>query len=341
VEDWVYHILDVGIVAASLVEVVADIVSLASDSQDKSSFGIVRALRTARILRLVRLVSGVRLFRGLRVMIMSILHTLKSVMWAMILLILIMYTFAILFAQAYADRIAQEGLDSVGDRSTGMGNLHWYFGGVGRSVLCLFQAITGGVSWEIPLEAIESELGTSLVGLFLLYVSFVYFAVLNVVTGVFCQSAIESAGKDQTMAVEAELANKEEYMRKCHALFKIMDNDDSGSVTVAEFKNHLGDARIQAYFESMDMDTSNAWKLFNLLDSDSEGSVDIEEFVMGCLRLRGQASRIDYEMLCSQMRSIGTHLRVFEEQQMARLGKLEKSIGQMSQQFARSPSRVP
>eukprot|EP00413_Alexandrium_margalefii_P030028 CAMPEP_0204556198 /NCGR_PEP_ID=MMETSP0661-20131031/29422_1 /ASSEMBLY_ACC=CAM_ASM_000606 /TAXON_ID=109239 /ORGANISM="Alexandrium margalefi, Strain AMGDE01CS-322" /LENGTH=59 /DNA_ID=CAMNT_0051563305 /DNA_START=56 /DNA_END=231 /DNA_ORIENTATION=+ len=56
----------------------------------------------------------------------------------------------------------------------------------------LFQAITGGISWHEPVETL-GQVSVMLVWLFTAYLSFTYFAVMNVVTGVFCNSAIESA----------------------------------------------------------------------------------------------------------------------------------------------------
>lgn len=41
------------------------------------------------------------------------------------------------------------------------------------------------------------------------------------------------------------------------------------------------------------LDVWDAWSFFKLLDADAGGSVEIEEFLMGCLRLRGQATAID------------------------------------------------
>ena len=56
-----------------------------------------------------------------------------------------------------------------------------YFGSLADSMLSLFMSISGGVSWEnvvTPLKAVS----VAWVFLFLFYVSFTYFAVLNVVT---------------------------------------------------------------------------------------------------------------------------------------------------------------
>ena len=60
------------------------------------------------------------------------------------------------------------------------------WGSVPRSVYSLFKSITNGTSWELVAEPLGDVHGIWL-ALFLLYIAFAYFAVLNVVTGVFCQ----------------------------------------------------------------------------------------------------------------------------------------------------------
>merc|ERR1719329_1673901 len=83
--------------------------------------------------------------------------------------------------------------------------LRFYWGSLAQAMLALFLSISGGVSWVeivVPLMKIDMFwLAT-----FLVFDGFVYFAVLNVVTGVFCQSAIESAQKDEESMLHSFLA---------------------------------------------------------------------------------------------------------------------------------------
>jgi len=129
--------------------------------------------------------------------------------------------------------------------------------------------------------------------LFFFYITFTFFAVLNVVTGVFCQSAIEGAQHDQDMVVQQQLSNRNMYVRKLKKLFKDIDADESQYITYTEFEHHLKDEKVQAYFASLELDTSDAWELFKLLDQNETHVIDVEEFVLGCLRLKGNAKAID------------------------------------------------
>merc|ERR550539_2189890 len=122
--------------------------------------------------------------------------------------------FGVIFTQAAMQNFSDAGLrDGEGQR---------YYGTVPRSIYTLFKSITGGVDWQMVSDPL-SGLGWSWAGLFIIYISFTYFAVLNVVTGVFCQTAIESAQRDQDMVMQAIIKNKKYHIEKVRTLFQNID----------------------------------------------------------------------------------------------------------------------
>ena len=72
-----------------------------------SNLRLMRLIRIGRLFRVVRIMKVVRLFRSLRTLVQSLVGTLKSLAWAMVLLSLIMYIFAILFTDAALDYIIE------------------------------------------------------------------------------------------------------------------------------------------------------------------------------------------------------------------------------------------
>ncbi|CAE7426688.1 CACNA1G [Symbiodinium natans] len=141
------------------------------------------------------------------------------------------------------------------------------------------------------------EISPLWVALFLFYICFTYFAVLNVVTGVFCQTAIESAQNDHAAVVHSILKNKQAHIKKIRALFSCLGDDQTGIITFAMFEEKINSPAVKAYFEVLGLDVWDAWSFFKLLDLDDGGDVEIEEFLMGCLRLRGTARAIDVNKL--------------------------------------------
>jgi len=80
-------------------------------------------------------------------------------------------------------------------------------------------------------------------------------------------------------------------------MFSKLGADDSGIITYDMLHEQFGTPAVREYFESLGLDISDAWSFFKLLDMDGGGAVEIEEFLMGCLRLRGQARAMDMAKL--------------------------------------------
>eukprot|EP00434_Breviolum_minutum_P017144 symbB.v1.2.015132.t1/scaffold1108.1/size137334/3 len=178
-----------------------------------------------------------------------------------------------------------------------------YFGSLFESMLSLFMAIAGGVSWEEVIRPLQ-EISIIWVLAFLFYMAFTYFAVLNVVTGVFCQSAIESAQNDHAMVVQALMDNKAAHITKLRGLFHQMNGEDSdrGVITLGMFEEKIKTPAVREYFEALGLDIWDAWSFFKLLDNGGDGSVDLEDFFDGCLRFRGAARAMDVGRIMQDQR---------------------------------------
>merc|ERR1719464_725907 len=115
---------------------------------------------------------------------------------------MILYGFGIAFTTGVTGHLA--GRPAAGDPDDEQLRTFWRT--VPRSMFTLFKSIAGGISWHevvVPL----SDLGWAYVALFVCYITFIVFAVLNAVTAVFCQRAIESAQTDKELATMDLLVN--------------------------------------------------------------------------------------------------------------------------------------
>jgi len=278
--QWNY--LDFLLVLVSLGEIFLDVVNAANDTHNASNVKLMRLIRITRLVRVVRVVRVIRFVHALRTLVHSILSTLRSLLWAMSLLTMIIYMFGIVFTQGATTYFEEEYDASV----------HLYWSSLGRSLFTLFKSVSGGLSWHdavVPL----GQMHPVYVLFFLLFVTFTYFAVLNVVTGVFCQSAVESAHHDYELVIHRQIKSRQMYEAKIKKLFQDMDQIGTGEVTIDEFEKFLESPNTQAYFASLELDTCDAWTLFKLLDADTTHMLDMEEFLQGCLRLRGPAKAIE------------------------------------------------
>uniref|UniRef100_A0A7S0FYH4 EF-hand domain-containing protein n=1 Tax=Pyrodinium bahamense TaxID=73915 RepID=A0A7S0FYH4_9DINO len=227
-----------------------------------------------------------------------------------------MYVFAIIFTQSAVDYMADtEEWDPA---------LDGFWGGLEASMLTLFKSISGGLSWHEVLSPL-ADISRGLVWLFCGYIFFTYFAVLNVVTGVFCNSAIENAANDPEVVVQSLVARKKEYMKKVTDLFKHLDTEDAGSITLEELETFMSDETLRASFAALEIDTDDAWLLFKLLDTNKAHVVDIEEFVWGCTRLRGSATAVDMNALLHDSRWLAKKLSKLTSYVEEQFQKLQSS----------------
>merc|ERR1712183_174409 len=131
-----------------------------------------------------------------------------------------------------------------------------------------------------------------LVALFVFFVSFTVFVVLNVITGVFCEAAIEGARQDHEMKVQQHLSQKESFTTVVCELFGVSAGTEA-ELSYKEFEDILMHPSTKAFLAAYQLDVTDAWELFKLLDTDESSLIHVSEFVNGCLRLKGNAKAVD------------------------------------------------
>jgi len=269
---------------------------------------ILRVLRILRLIRIMRVMRILRLIGDLRTLVMSILGSLKSLVWAVVLLFVMMYVIGVYLTQLVLDhRLRLE------DPEDAHQSLVTFYGSVGDSVFVLFEAVTGGVDWGEAVAPLRSEISGMVVPLFMLYISFVVLCMLNVITGVFVESALLTARRD-----------KDIYMvNHARQLFAQVDTTRSGTISWEQFEEALESEDMREVFKQLDLDVSEALGLFQLLDTDRTGNIDADEFISGCTRLRGPAKALDLNLLKMQT-------RLHWEKLMRHHTRIEQSLVQLS-----------
>jgi len=134
------------------------------------------------------------------------------------------------------------------------------------------------------------------VQLFHLYIAFCGLAVLNVITGVFVNSAIKTREKDH----ETLMQNMYKLKDLVGDLWKKLDKTGSGKITITEFENMLEEEDMRAFFGEIEMNAIDAWTLFDSLDADGDHVISFEEFKERCLQLHGPARSVDLFALKQQ-----------------------------------------
>jgi len=273
--------------------------SLASLTLNTGNLSLLRIFRVFRLIRIVRLVRTVKALRRLRTMIFSILNSFVDLLWAIVVVILIIYIFSIIFSNAvalYFDEVNM-GLDDLDNGNKTLviqqaTDVNTEFGDLYSSILALWSAVSGGNDWMMYGSLLRGiSHGELYFVIFNFYIAFCVIGMFNVVTGVFVDSAVCCRTEDEV--VQGYIDDLRNTTREIKSFFQTADTDRSGTLTYEEFKKQLDDPLVKAYFSGLDIDPSEASIIFAILDADTSDELKIDEFVNGTMKLKGAATKLD------------------------------------------------
>ncbi|CAK9070144.1 unnamed protein product [Durusdinium trenchii] len=229
-----WNVMDAALVAVAIVEevILVMVAASAESSVDLSGLKVLRMLRLARILRVVKVV---RFFSELRIMVNGVIGSARSLCWALLLIMLVNFLFGVFFMQLSIDYLEETSQDQA---------LMKYFGSLPRTMMTLYQAISGGIDWD---NAVVTLLPVTWIieYIFAAYIFFTIFCCLNIITGIFVDNAKALKVADlENMplgsGINTDTTNTDE-------LWQLFDFGESGYIDQDEFaigiKQFHGQAR--------------------------------------------------------------------------------------------------
>merc|ERR1712060_474993 len=123
-------------------------------------------------------------------------------------------------------------------------------------------------------------------------------------------STMARSMNDRGLVVQNEIIQKRDFLRVMRKVFRELDGDFDGSITVEEMQSKMMNPEIGAYFTQLGVDPDQVGKLFFLLDRDKSGTLDQEEFMFGCLKFQGDAKSLDVAVLHQQVLWIHDALKI-------------------------------
>eukprot|EP00929_Paragymnodinium_shiwhaense_P083788 TRINITY_DN44758_c0_g1_i1.p1 TRINITY_DN44758_c0_g1~~TRINITY_DN44758_c0_g1_i1.p1 ORF type:complete len:661 (+),score=102.15 TRINITY_DN44758_c0_g1_i1:238-2220(+) len=253
-------------------------------------------LKTIKMLRIVRLFRVFRFFKELSLLALMIADSIKSLCWALVMLTIILYVFAICFTQTTSEFVRLQGGGI--DHNTRILQKQW--GSLATSVYHLIMSMLGGISWG-EVSGPLMHIGMGAVFLFMFYIAFVLLAVLNIITGVFVDNAVETAKGQRDFIIQKEREQNVKWAGAICELFHQMDEDCSGTVSWDEMERHFSNEAVQGLFKTLGLSSDDLHLVFRLIDIDGSGEVNIDEFFDGCLKLKGEARSIDVHAIWKEV----------------------------------------
>ncbi|CAE7031831.1 BCS1 [Symbiodinium sp. CCMP2592] len=291
------HLLDTFIVWCPGVVVVWIMQPLQIEAEASDLFKFFRIARMLRFVQLVKAFKHVSAFEDLWKLVRGLVSSGGTLASAMSLIVFNLYVFAIFcceligFQQFPAD--ASDGAKEAQER----------FKGISASMLTLTRFMHGDDSQGI-MDALVEELPWIWIFLWL-FTAMSSFVLLNLVTAVIVQQAMDmSKGDEKEMAILRK-REQEREMKELEEMFREIDEDGSGIVSLAEFKEAFKDPAICDKFLMLGLKEEQAMELFSLLDTGGEGELDLSEFMQGMSQLKGVAKNKDMVMLTKGIERLG------------------------------------
>eukprot|EP00930_Biecheleria_cincta_P011925 TRINITY_DN11510_c0_g1_i1.p1 TRINITY_DN11510_c0_g1~~TRINITY_DN11510_c0_g1_i1.p1 ORF type:complete len:632 (-),score=104.15 TRINITY_DN11510_c0_g1_i1:56-1879(-) len=282
-----WNILDIVLVGSAMLEGLVGIVQLERDGAEGSAIRVVRLVRLVRVARIVRLV---RFFSDLRVMVNGIKMSARALLWALLLLMLVIYMYGVMFMQLAVIHMQYE--------KTADSELKTFYGSMGATIGTLFMTISGGILWHDAVKPL-APIGWAMEPLFGTFVVFTLFCCLNIVTGILVENAQNSKKNDEFIIRREYAKERRRYMQDVANLFHKLDMGSKGEVAKAEFERGIRKEAVQTLFRKLNvpLDGYDSVELWNLFDLDQMGVISEDEFALAIRQFQGNARSLDVAQL--------------------------------------------
>jgi hypothetical protein len=255
--DWCWSWFDFVVVLFALLDSTMTIVNALGDgdSVNLQRFTIVRLFRLVRVARLVKLLR-LKAFQELAIMINGIVGGLKTLFWAIIFLLVVVYSMGILMRQLFdpasqtyecKEAVAKGLMDEFGDFPAGVNcnrgayTLDIYgptlFSSVSRSMLTIFNCFTAGC--EAPngtplLWHMWDTHGALFIAFYTVTFIFVTFGIFNLILAIFVENTLAYArSNEQKRCASRNKENMQHAKQLQQLLVKICTVTDDGGENAA------------------------------------------------------------------------------------------------------------
>ncbi|CAE8636687.1 unnamed protein product [Polarella glacialis] len=324
--DMQWNLFDMGLVLLAVYDMT--LVFVLAGSRTGTNMTFMRTFRVLKIAKVFRIVRVLRFFTELRLMMRSVAGSFMSLFWSFVLLALIFYVFGLLFVNG-AVRFLQDYLlkdPSAVDDPT-MENMLLLFGSVQKAMLSLFMATTSGCDWQDLYRNMIEDMDWLTAAMFLFFIGFMHVALLNVLTGLFVESALKLAEPERdAKALQKRKTDKLEW-EELVALSREIDLDNSGYINTEELITILQDDVMKSRFAVLGLDVRDADIFFGMLNTiHGTDQIEIEAFAAGCMRLKGSASSLDLQCLFYETRMIQRNHGIRMDSMLVKLDELSRDL---------------
>mmetsp|Transcript_8460 Transcript_8460/g.17943 ORF Transcript_8460/g.17943 Transcript_8460/m.17943 type:complete len:496 (-) Transcript_8460:16-1503(-) len=286
---------------------------------------VLEKLMLVRMLRLARLARAARLmvqFKVLWQLVHGLMGSLLTVLWTFVLILALIYIFAILGMELMLPN------PDLGEEYEAQAAL--FNDGLGSAMLTLVQFVTmdsiGSIYRPLTLA------NPILIVYFAAFLLIVSIALMNLVTAIIVDAAVQQSAADHEAQKAYESAKRKSVLPKLKLMFTELDADGSGELDLDEIKGAPEHVKSQLE-EICNMEDCEA--LFKMLDYDQSGGIAIDEFCEGVIKASADKP---VELMC-MMRQCSEILKSNRDI-ASQLGSIEKRLSAIEARDRGGPSGV-
>lgn len=274
--------------------------SLAGEDSNATFLRSVRVLRVARALQILKFATQ------LRCILQSILGSLMSLFWAFMVLFFIFILFATALVQGLALHLSSPEAEFLDEEANAQ--LRKFFGSVTTTVLTFHFCSTGGDDW-VDYAFLLYPTGIVNVVVFMFTVSFTHIALMNILTGIFVEKAIQLAIPDRKALAQEQRRIDAALAQDLRNILEELDVDGSGTITWQEFSTVASDTMVRTLLNVMGLDLRDAKMFFEMVkSSNGAAEIDISLLTDALMRMKGDATGFDVQAVAFRTYLLGQRM---------------------------------
>ncbi|CAK0807949.1 unnamed protein product [Prorocentrum cordatum] len=263
--------------------------------------GMVSMVRMLRLLRLARSVRLIKQFRELWMLVQGLLVSARTMVYTITLIVVILYLFSVVAVEVITKH-------HLARREDGDPTFHdiveHSFNTLPQTMMTLMQFVSFDNVVLIYEPLIKRDWRLAL--FFISIIVIVGILLMNLVTAVVVNNALEQAMADKELVKKLEDNKKRKMCKELRKLFFRLDVDASGHISMDEIAR-VSDEDRQMLVNIMGM--SDPLELFQALDCDGSGEVDIDEFIKGLWQVCTSKAPIEIKRVEKMVEAMQNQMR--------------------------------
>jgi len=330
--EFYWNIFDAFLVVLGVLDIILTLVWEANHAT--GIFGVIRLVRLARLSRLFRVFRAKHL-RELLLMVKGMLAGMRTLLWAILLLLFTVYVLGIFATKTLGGRPPETSDEDL-------------FVSVPLAMFTVFRCLMGDCEDKDGRPIVYmyyQENGFAFVVVYVLSTVMVVFGLFNLIFAIYIETTLAAAKQQHKMDRKESVRiarHTRELLKKFALAQTLLENQDPDkrdtygdtkefamsmmrSAYAAEvnegrfevsrelFELVLKDPEVQTLLDALDISPDRT-HLFDILDADCSGAIEPAELIQGLLQVRGEAKKSDVVANLLAVRAVQQMLRNLEKE---------------------------